>query len=317
MKKLKFIQKNLVWFIPGFMLFGLFWGSFFSTEKLKITIFPLTFVMIFPQMININFKQIFTKCNLKLQAMSQLINFFFIPFFAFLLGKIFFPNTPFDALGLLLVGILPTGNMTLAWIGFNKGNLNAGIKIVIIGLTLGSLLSPFYLHFFLGQSVEIPLFKILKTIAIIILIPLIVSVFTRSALIKKFGIKKFRNEIKGKISLFSSVGLLGMIFVATSLKAELILQNPHVLIHYFFPLLIFYSVNFSLITFLGKRFFSKKDAITFVYGTTMRNLSISLVVAMSVFGDSESKIAILIAMAFMFQTKLAAWYSHYVYKILK
>lgn len=315
MKILKFIQKNLIWFIPSFMLLGIFFGSNLNPEKLKASIFPLTFIMIFPQMVNLNLRKIFETWDLKLQLVTQGINFIIIPLIAFSIGKFFFSTSPFDLLGLLLIGIIPTGNMSLAWIGFNKGNLSGGIKITIIGLVLGSIIAPLYLKLFVGEAINIPLFKIATTILNIIFIPLILGFLLRTLLIKKYTDQFFQKNIKPKITLFSSLGVLGMVFVAMALKSKSILENPQILLHYLLPLSCFYASIFLFSTFIAKTFFKRKDSIALVYGTSTRNLAISLAIAMSAFGENGAKVALPISVAYIFQTKLAAWYSHFINKI--
>ena len=45
------IKANLVWTIPLSMLLGLAFGSLVNPAFLKVLIFPLTFIMIYPMMI--------------------------------------------------------------------------------------------------------------------------------------------------------------------------------------------------------------------------------------------------------------------------
>ena len=59
---------------------------------------------------------------------------------------------------------------------------------------------------------------------------------------------------------------------------------------------------------VGKLFFSREDALAMVFGVVMRDLSIALAVAMSAFCEEGSTIALLIAMAYIFQVQSATWY---------
>jgi predicted Na+-dependent transporter len=55
--------------------------------------------------------------------------------------------------------------------------------------------------------------------------------------------------------------------------------------------------------------FERGDAIALVYGTVMRNLSIALAIAITVFGAKQgSEIALIIAMGYIIQVQSAAWY---------
>ena len=101
-----------------------------------------------------------------------------------------------------------------------------------------------------------------------------------------------------------------------SLKAELTILKPQILLFYFLPLTIFYTLTFTISTLIGRYFFDYKNRIALVFGTGMRHLAISLAVAMTAFGDDGAKVAMIISVAFIFQTKIGAWYAHFSPKIL-
>jgi ACR3 family arsenite efflux pump ArsB len=76
--------------IPIAIAFGIIFGQLSDTQFFQIFILPLTFLMIFPQMVNLKMMTILQKPNMKLKFFSLFINFIFIPFLAFLLSKFFF-----------------------------------------------------------------------------------------------------------------------------------------------------------------------------------------------------------------------------------
>jgi len=108
--------------------------------------------------------------------------------------------------------------------------------------------------------------------------------------------------------MISTLGVLGIVFVAMSLKSKTIVSQPSLLIGLLIPLVILYGLNFSLSTVIARIFFSREDGIALVYGTVMRNLSIALAIAMTVFGKQGSDIALIIALAYIIQVQSAAWY---------
>ena len=117
------INKNLVIAIPCMMVAGFLVGVFTDqhfVKTLRYLIVPLTFLMVYPMMVTLNFKQLRQGLNIKLQSVTQLINFGVIPFIAYLLGLLFFPGQPYMALGLLLASLLPTSGMTISWTGFHR-----------------------------------------------------------------------------------------------------------------------------------------------------------------------------------------------------
>lgn len=308
-KILSTFKENLIWSVPGFMIAGIIFGGLLDASFLKVTIVPLTFLMVYPMMINLQIAKVFAGGDFKLQAVTQLINFAIVPFFAFGIGKLFFHDSPLVLLGLLLTSLLPTSGMTISWTGFAKGNLNAAIKMTVIGLIAGSLATPLYAKFLMGAVVEIPLVDVFKQIVIIVFLPMILGFVTKKILIATVGENKYNKNLKQKFPVFSTIGVLGIVFVAMALKAKTILGNPLTVLSFFIPLFIIYGGNFLLSTLIGKFFFNREDAIALVYGTVMRNLSIALAIAITVFGSEKgSEIALIIAMGYIIQVQSAAWY---------
>jgi len=306
------INKKLVVAIPAMMAAGFVYGVNVdpaAVKKLKALIVPLTFLMVYPMMVTLNIKHLreSTK-NLKLQLSTQFINFAIIPFIAYGLGLIFFPDRPYMALGLLLASLLPTSGMTISWTGFANGNMGAAINMTVIGLSLGSLATPFYVQALLGTEVDVNLLLVAKQIAVIVFLPMALGYLTRQWFVKKYGQQEFKKTWAPRFPSLSTLGVLGIVFVAIALKARTIAGNPAILGSIFIPLLIIYCVNFTLSTVWGKIFFSRGDAIALVYGTVMRNLSIALAIAINAFGAKGAETALVIAVSYIIQVQSAAWY---------
>jgi arsenite transporter len=308
LKLLTWIRKNLVWNIPIMMVGGLVIGYFFEVGFLKSWILPLTILMIYPMMVTLNIKSVFSRCDYRLQGVTQGINFIAIPVIAFILGKIFFPAAPLTALGLFLVALLPTSGMTISWTGFAKGNVPVAIKMTIIGLVLGALATPFYVQTFMGAVVDVSLGKISQQILTVVFIPLLLGFLTQTLLVRRYGGEHFKTKIKPVFPSLATLAVLGIIFVALALKAKAIIQNPETIFQMILPLLLFYGINFILTTLVGRTFFSSADAIALVYGSVMRNLSVALAIAVIAFGKDGVDIALIIAVAYVVQVQAAAWY---------
>lgn len=311
LKILYIVNKKLMFAIPVMMGFGLIFGSSINPDSishLKFFIIPLTFLMVYPMMVTLNFAHLKQGVNIRLQGIAQLINFGIIPFVSFLLGKLFFSEQPFMALGLLLASLLPTSGMTISWTGFAKGNMSAAINMAVIGLTLGSIATPFYLNWLMGATVAVDLVKVLQQILVIIFLPMGLGYVTRKKLLQKYGQEAFKKQVAPLFPALSTIGVLGIVFVAMALKAKTILGTPEILLSIFIPLLLLYTINFFLSTIVGKLFFNRGEGIALVYGTVMRNLSIALAIAINGFGDEGTNAALVISLAYVIQVQSAAWY---------
>jgi arsenite transporter len=316
LKILSLIQKNLVWTIPISMVFGLIYGYLFNAAPLKQFIIPVTFIMVYPMMVTLNVKTIFKGRDFKLQLVTQIINFIFIPLLVFSIGKIFLngddPKFALWAVGLFLIGVLPTSGMTISWTGFAKGNKEAAIKMVVFGLVIGSLAAPIFTKIFMGATIEVNMQHMFKQIAIFVFFPLFMGLLTQFIGIQKYGMKTWNEKIKPQFPPFSALGVVLIAFLAMSLKAKNIIANPGDIIIILIPLTVFYLISYVLLTIFGRLFFKREDAIAMVFGVVMRDLSIALAIAMTAFGKQGMTIALLIALAYIIQIQTAAWYVKFI-----
>ena len=310
-KLLQTINKNLIIAIPALMLSGFATGLFINAAPLKQLIVPFTFLMVYPMMVTLKIKKVFEGGDSKAQVLTQLINFGLIPFIAFGLGRLFFRDQPYMALGLLMAGLVPTSGMTISWTGFAKGNVEAAVKMTVIGLTIGSLATPFYVRALMGAALDVNIPAVMQQIALIVFIPMIAGYLTQQTLIKKYGPKEFQNRLAPRFPALSTVGVLGIVFIAMALKAKTIAGSPQLLLFVLAPLVIIYALNFLISTILGRFLLPRNDAIALVYGSVMRNLSIALAIVINAFGPQGSSAALVVAMAYIIQVQSAAWYVKY------
>jgi ACR3 family arsenite efflux pump ArsB len=302
------LQKNLAVSIPVFMLLGVLTGWFFNAAPLKNFILPLTFFMVYPMMVTLDLKSLLKKTNTKLQVTTQLVNFILMPLIGFLMATAFFKGQTYIVLGLLLTSLLPTSGMTISWTGMAKGNVQEAVKMTVIGLILGSILAPFYLVFFLGTAIEIPVVDIARQILIVVFLPMVAGYATQRYLIRREGQEKFQKVYKARFPLISTLGVLAIVFIAVALRAKILVSNPGLVLQLLVPLILLYTLNFAISTTIGRLMFKREDAVAMIYGTVMRNLSISLAIAMTAFGSQGGEAVLVISLAFVIQAQAAAWY---------
>jgi ACR3 family arsenite efflux pump ArsB len=302
------VNRNLVWAIPAMLLAGFGFGLATEAAFLKGLILPFTFLMVYPMMVTLKLRQVLDGGDIKAQLLAQTINFALIPFVAYGIGRLFFGNSPYLALGLLLAALVPTSGMTISWTGFAKGNLAAAVKMTVIGLIAGSLATPFYVKALLGTQVSIDLPQVFQQILLIVFLPMAAGYATQRTLVKRYGQQAFQQQLAPRFPGLSSIGVLGIVFVAMALKARAVAAEPELLLRILLPLLLLYLVNYLASTLIGKLLLPRGEAIALVYGTVMRNLSIALAVAINAFGVAGSEAALVIALAYIIQVQSAAWY---------
>ena len=312
MKLLQSLKKHLLPGITLAMIAGFSFGTLvhtglisFQISRLKVLILPLTFLMIYPMMINFQPKNLLKKGGNKALTLALVLNFLVGPFIAFGIGKLLLPDQPILIAGLLLITLLPTSGMTISWTGFAKGNITAAVKMTITGLILGALLTPFFLWLLLGQSIDIDTLSIARTILLTVFTPMLVGALTRIILVKTYGEETYKQKWLPNFPGLSSLGVILIMFVAIALKTETLLKNPALLLQILVPIILLYGINLIVSVLVGKTFLDRPDSVSLIYGTITKNLSIALAIAINSFG---SETALLIAIAYIIQVQVAAGY---------
>ncbi len=315
-RALKTVRSHLGWSITAAMVAGLAWGWFLPSAGLKPLILPLTVVMILPMMVGMNGKALFGRCTWRLAIGVQLVNFVAMPAVGWLLGRLFFPGQPMVALGLLLMALIPTSGMTVSWTGFAKGNVAAATKMMVVSLLLGAVLTPLYTQVLMGRSVDVPLLDMFTKIGLLIVVPLVLGQFARTVLLQRIGRPAFMKRIKPRMPLLSTIGLLGIVFVAVALKARSILTDPMSILPLLPAILLFYIASFGFSSLLARATLDRADAVAMVYSVGVRNLSIALALVMTAFGTEGAAGALIIAVALIVQVQAAATYLKVVPRLL-
>lgn len=308
-------KQNLFIAIPLMLVMGFVFGIVFDSASLKHAIVPLTFLMVYPMMVTLKVRKVFQRGDGKAQWLAQAINFGIIPFAVLLIGRFFFPGEPYLALGLLLAGLVPTSGMTISWTGFARGNVEAAVKMTVIGLILGSLATPVYVKLLMGADIDMDISLVIRQIVLIVFLPMGAGHLTQSMLLSRYGQEAFQKRLASRFPALSALGVLGIVFVAMALKAKSVFQSPETLLSIFMPIIIIYGLNFALSTWIGKRLLPRGDAIALVYGTVMRNLSIALALAINAFGPQGAGAALVVALSYVVQVQSAAWYVKYTDRI--
>lgn len=295
--------------IPIVLITAFITGILLDTSWMNTTIFFATMLMIYPTMIGIQWKALIHLTEKRLIGYAMILNFIIIPAIAYLLGYFLLQEQPILFAGLTLIALLPTSGMTISWTSISSGNVPGAVKLTVLGLLLGAILAPFYLLVMVGQLVDINLITVMRTILVVVFIPLLLGGITTKGLSRRFELKNINKKIKPALQPISIWAMLYIIFASVSMRAEIIIDNMGMIGLSLIALLLFYITLFTLVTWLAKRFFSRKDGLSLVYGTTLRNLSIAMGVGATFFGMEAT---LLITIAFMVQQQGVVLYNRVI-----
>ena len=293
-----FLLSVLIVLVSGFIA-----GLIIDTSVLKKYILLVSIIVIYPAMVGYKIQEILKLSNSRLIVISILLNFIFIPFLAYILGGVFFRQAPFFLAGLLIISLLPTSNLTIAFTAMTEGNVPAAIQINVLGLIMGALLAPWYLLLMMGQYIPIDLFTIFKTIATVIFIPLVMGTATYYLLLRRYTEKEFNTRLKPYFLAASAWGMVYIVFTSISVNSSRIISRPDLLLMMLIVLLLFYGIIYLVSVKIGRRYLNTKDSIALIFGSVLRNLAIGIGLAATAFGPDA---ALLITLAFIIQPPAAS-----------
>ncbi|WP_198300026.1 bile acid:sodium symporter [Thermococcus sp. P6] len=142
---------------------------------------------------------------------ALIIGLVFAPLLIFGLNLLFHIN-PTLSLGLTLAMVVPCSSMAIAYTGLSDGNLELATIVVALSFTLAIVTVPGWLKVFASSyHLTISAWLLIKTIIIVVFIPLFFGYLTRVALLRKMGVEGFE-KIR---PLFPSISILGMFAIVT------------------------------------------------------------------------------------------------------
>jgi ACR3 family arsenite efflux pump ArsB len=303
----RFPQTHLLVAVPAVFLVAFGVGLVTDTSALAGAILPVTVVMIFATMVGLPLRELVELRSVKrLLVVAIVLNFVWIPLLATGIGVSLLAEHPTLFAGLALIALLPTSGMTIAWTGLQHANVAAAVKLTASGLLLGAIATPWYLMAMVGEYIPIELGAILRTISVVVLVPLVLSQIATRIILARTTRRHLQTRIKPMLAPLSVWGLLYLVFVTTSSRAGMIVEDLGLLLLAVAAVVGFYSVNFLVSTLVAVRWFPRDDGVALVNSTVLRNLSIAIGIAATQFSGEA---ALLITVAFMLQNQSIAYYA--------
>ena len=311
MKKLSFLDNYLTLWIFLAMLLGVSLGYFVPSVSNTIngmrsgtTNIPLAIgliLMMYPPLTKVDF----SKVPKMFEKPKQLIASLFItwivgPFLMFLLSIFFLRDNPEYMTGLIIIGLAPCIAMVIVWNELAEGNRVLTAGLVGINSVLQVLFFGLYAYFYLeimlplfgikGLPIAITVYEIAKTVGIYLGIPFVAAILSRFAIRKYASEKWFNQTFIPFISPITLVALLFTIVVMFSLKGEMIVSIPFDVIKIAVPLVLFFGIMFSLMSFVGKSIgASYRDNAALSFTATGNNFELAIAVSIGVFGINSGQ----------------------------
>jgi len=184
------------------------------------------------------------------------------------------------ALSFLLVMVVPCSSMSVGYTGFTKGNIELATLVVSASFLVAVAAVPARMSLFASHyHVPIPVGEMLRTIATVLVDPMILGALTRLYLEHRLGMDGFKRlqSVFPSISLISMFALVALIFFA---KTGLILDRWTTVLPIVVPIGLYVILSLAMETWINHRLgFSYRDHMAMVFAASSSNNSTAIAIA--------------------------------------
>lgn len=224
--------------------------SRYEYANVSIPIAVLIWVMIFPMMLKIDFASVVNAVKMpKGLTVTLVVNWLIKPFTMFAIAWVFFyfifkAFIPAELAkeylaGAVLLGAAPCTAMVFVWSHLTKGNpAYTLVQVAINDLIILVAFIPIVTLLLGISGISIPWNTLILSVVLFVVIPLVLSIITRKAVIKSKGLDYFENVFLKKFSATTISGLLLTLIIIFSFQGDRILESPFNILLIAVPLII-------------------------------------------------------------------------------
>jgi len=255
-------------------LFPLWFSSFQSA------IFPLLALIMFSMGLSLqlnDFSRVFK--TPRIIALGLLLQYSIMPAAAFLIAKLFNLN-PLLTSGLILVGASPGGTASNVVCYLARGNVALSISLTSLSTLLAVVLTPWLSWVYIDASIHVPALDMLKSILLLVIIPVAAGVFSNHFLHKL---------IRPVSHLFPLIAVFSIVFIIAIIVA-LNNQNLAQISWLLLAAVILHNLSGLSIGYMTARLagYSQKDCKTLAIETGMQNSGLAVALALKYFSASAA-----------------------------
>jgi ACR3 family arsenite transporter len=243
------------------------------------------FAMMYPAMTNVRLGEVGDAFRSPRQLGVVLsFNFFVAPFVMLALANIFVSDPELHT-GLVLYGLAPCIAMVIIFTFLAKGNTPMALVFVALNSVAQMILIPVYARLLIG-NVSFDVWVVAESVVLYLGLPLVAGVLTRQAVTRRGG-EEAMERLKPGLSALSILGLLFTLIVMFSLKGDLILRRPGIVVEMAIPIALFFGIMFFVVLFIGSRLhFSYRDGVAVAFNSTGRDFEIAIAIAITAFSPT-------------------------------
>ena len=243
------------------------------------------FAMMYPAMTNVRLGEVGDAFRAPRQlGVVLFFNYLVAPFVMLGLANVFVSDPELHT-GLVLYGLAPCIAMVIIFTFLAKGNTPMALVFVALNSVAQMLLIPVYARLLIG-SVSFDVWLVAESVVLYLGLPLVLGIATRMAVTRRGG-EEAMDRLKPGLNALSILGLLFTLIVMFSLKGDLIVERPSVVLEMAIPMTLFFAVMFFVVFFIGSRLrFAYRDAVAVAFNATGRDFEIAIAIAITAFSPT-------------------------------
>ena len=198
----KLIEKHFLLVIVSFSVIGFLFPSLLSGLKSSIP-FLLGIIML-GMGLTIDFSDLWDlRKHPKWIVLGIVLQFILMPILAYVIGHLLqLPNE--IVLGLIIVGACPGGTASNVMVYLAKAHVPLSITMTLISTILAPILTPLWIYYLAGESIDVSFTSLVKTTFWIVIFPLLDGLILRRLLKKR---------IDPLIKIFPSISIIAIALI--------------------------------------------------------------------------------------------------------
>ena len=221
--------------------------------------------------------------NHKYTTTSLLINFIWTPLFGYFIGNLFLKGNIDILIGFFMLILTPCTDWYLVFTNIAKGDVKLNLSILPINLIVQIVLLPIYLIIFFSTTNTLDYMQLINSLVVVIIIPLLAA-----SLVKIISNNSIKEKITNTFSNFETIFLALAVVCIFASQANLLFTNLDSVLPIFIPLILFFTVNFTIDYLISKKItFTYEEYASLTMTTLARNSPLALAIAINSFPTHE------------------------------
>ncbi|RLF14377.1 MAG: hypothetical protein DRJ66_06150 [Thermoprotei archaeon] len=280
------VRENLLILTILVLIGGVIVGHVFENtvneyrDHIKHAILILAISTIYPSMIKLRLDKLTHSLRKwKEIVLGLILSLLVAPIIAMMIAPII--DNPLIQLGYLTANIVPASSASIGYVLLSEGNIELATALVVLSIAGSIALGPIYLSLYSSQRhIYIPLSRIISSLTMALIVPLIAGQVTRYYLLKKRGKAFVERTIRPYLSLATMTCMLLLIFLLIMSKASLVFDRPFITLDIIAGQIIIMAILITSTLLLSK--FLKipyKDHVSLIYISMTKNQSAAVIIA--------------------------------------